>query len=95
MEQFFSDAQRKPGIGVNRTVVLHIGIVADIDELVVAAQHRAEPDARVRAESNVADHLSAAGDVVLSVRRKLWRTPVQFINCHASLSSDLRRSHLP
>src|ERR1700681_3090699 len=41
-----SDSKRKTHIGVAGRIVLHIGILADLDPLIVAAQYRAEPDAR-------------------------------------------------
>jgi len=46
-----SDRQRKATIGVTGRIVLHIGIFADLDPLVVAAQYRAEPDARTLSAS--------------------------------------------
>ena len=41
-----ADGQRKSLVGVAGRVVLHIGALADLDPLIVAAQDRAEPDAR-------------------------------------------------
>ena len=43
-------------------VVLHVGVVADDDAVDVAAQHRAVPDAGMRAERHVADDDGGFGD---------------------------------
>ena len=45
MTQFAPIVSGKPGIGVQRGVVLDLRAFAELDPLVVAAQHRAEPDA--------------------------------------------------
>ena len=42
-----ADGQRKAGIGVQRGIVLDLRALAELDPLVVAAQHRAEPDAGI------------------------------------------------
>jgi hypothetical protein len=39
-----ADQQREAGIGVAGRIVLDVGALADLDPLIVTAQHRAEPD---------------------------------------------------
>src|ERR1700730_5829826 len=50
-----SDHKRKDAVGVAGGIVLHIGPFADPDPLIVAAQHRAEPDAGRVLEAHLAD----------------------------------------
>src|SRR2546423_6153443 len=38
-----ADRERKAGVGVAGGIVLHVGALADLDPLIVAAQHPAEP----------------------------------------------------
>ena len=54
--------QREAGVGVQHAAVLHVAARADRDPVVVAAQHRAVPDAGVFAERHAADHRRAVGD---------------------------------
>src|SRR5262245_13288762 len=51
----FIDGQSKSGIGVQNTQILDVGAGTDADWFVVAAQHRAEPDAGPRGETYFAD----------------------------------------
>ena len=57
------DRHREAGIGVQRRVVLDLRALAELDPLVVAAQHRAEPDAGVELEPHLADQRRVLGDI--------------------------------
>src|SRR6266853_4700511 len=86
-----SDRQRKTHVGVAGRVVLHIGVFADFNPLIVAAQHRAEPHACRAQQADLADHGRSIGDEVVAVGGEFGRLPVKLIDCHASLISWWRR----
>src|SRR6476661_10588751 len=86
-----SDGQWKAHVGMAGCVILHIGVFADLDPLVVAAQHRAEPNAGAIEQANPADHRGSVGDEVVSVCREFGRLPVQFVDRHRSSVSCSRR----
>src|SRR5262249_26477410 len=65
-----ADRKRKTRIGMQRRVVLDLGALADLDPLIVAAQHSAPPHADLGLEAHTADHDRGFGDPVLSVRRE-------------------------
>ena len=52
------DRHRKSGIGMQGRVVLNLRPLAELDPLVVAAQHGVKPDAGVELEPDLADHAS-------------------------------------
>src|SRR5919106_1443022 len=54
--------QGKARVGVQDAAVLNVGAFAHGDQLVVATQHYAPPDARVPLEPDLADHRSARRD---------------------------------
>src|SRR4051812_47202633 len=72
-------------------IVLHVGILADLDPLIVAAQHRAEPYAGGILEPDAADHRGGVGDEIVSVAGKSGRLPVEFVDRHAAKISGSRR----
>ncbi len=82
-----ADGQRKPGVGMKRAVVLHVGALADVDQFVVAAQHRTEPHAGIQTQPHIADHLGAVSNEIVSVRT-LRGPPVQFIDRHTAPSFE-------
>ncbi len=56
-----ADDRRQPGSAVDHRVVLHGRALADLDPIEVAAQHRAEPDARARARPTTSPMSVAVG----------------------------------
>src|SRR5574343_50218 len=66
-----ADMHRHALVGVQYRAVLDVGVVADVDRVVVAAQRGVPPDRGVLAEAHVADHRGVGGDpgVVADVRR--------------------------
>ncbi|MCY1531301.1 hypothetical protein D9M68_665220 [compost metagenome] len=59
----FADIQRKPHVGMHHRAVLHVALLADMNQLVVAAQYGVEPNARPRLQLDLAD------------QRGVWRDP--------------------
>ena len=82
-----ADRQREAAVGVAGRIVLHVGAFADLDPFIVAAQHRAEPDARRTQEANLADDDGGVGNEVVSVRGQIGALSVQFVDRHACLLS--------
>ena len=82
-----SDYQRKAGIGMAGRIVLNVGILADLDPFVVAAQHRPEPHARGVMETDLADHRCRVGNEVVSAGGKFGRLPVECVDRHKDLLS--------
>nr|GFC58613.1 hypothetical protein [Tanacetum cinerariifolium] len=50
-----ADGQRRPHVGVHDRAILHVAVLADVDQLVIPAQHGAEPDAGVGLKPDLAD----------------------------------------
>ena len=84
----FSDLQGEARVGVAGRIVLHVRTFADLDPFIVAAQHRAEPDARRAQQPHLADHGRGVGDEVVAVGGKLGRLPVKFVDRHRNLLSE-------
>src|SRR5262249_23573873 len=82
-----ADRQREAGIGVQRRIVLDLRALAELDPLVVAAQHRAEPDAGIALEAHAADHARALRDPVAAVGRQLRRHAVELEDRHQHLTA--------
>ncbi|EVT82979.1 hypothetical protein Z046_31235 [Pseudomonas aeruginosa VRFPA09] len=57
-----AEGQRIAHVGVHHRAVLDVAVLADMDQLVVAAQHRAKPDAGAGIQANLADHRCAGRD---------------------------------
>ena len=90
--QFLPIVSGKAGIGVAGGIVLHVGAFADLDPLIVAAQHRAEPHAGRILEAHLADHDRGIRDEIVSVRGKIGPLPVEFVDRHrkkVSVRGDL------
>lgn len=56
------------GIGMQHAAVLHLGVLADRDQLVVAADHAVPPDAGVLLQDHLADGDRVGGDPGFLVR---------------------------
>src|SRR5450830_1803753 len=80
-----ADDERKSRIGVQRGIILDLRALAELDPFVVAAQHRAEPDARLRLQPHAADQRGRVGDVILALAWKFRRLSVDFIDGHSRL----------
>ena len=50
-----ADGQRRAHVGVQHAAILHVGVLAHRDQFIVAAQHRAEPDAGISRQPHLAD----------------------------------------
>jgi hypothetical protein len=50
-----ADDARDSFLAVQHRSILHVAVLADLDAINVAAQHRGGPDARARTEVHVAD----------------------------------------
>ncbi|MNT43221.1 hypothetical protein D3C72_1796800 [compost metagenome] len=50
-----AQGQRRAHVGVHHRTVLNIAVLADVDQFVVAAQHRAEPDTGPRLQAYFTD----------------------------------------
>ena len=61
-----ADVDRKPGVAMQHTAVLHLRVVADGDAVIVTAHHAVEPDADIVAEHHVADDVRTRGDPVIA-----------------------------
>src|SRR5262249_29671315 len=70
-------------ISVDDGIVLHIRIFADLDPLIVAAEHGTEPDARMGSETYFADHTCVRSDPVLILTRKFWTRVTKHVNRHS------------
>ncbi|MOA23239.1 hypothetical protein D3C78_1438470 [compost metagenome] len=51
-----ADGQRPAHVGVQHAAVLHVAVLADVDQLVVAAQHGAKPHTGAGLQTHLADH---------------------------------------
>ena len=72
-----ADLEGKAGIGMQHRVVLDLRALAELDPLVVAAQHRVEPDAGVGLEPHAPDHDRAVGDPIAPVGRQVRRLAIK------------------
>src|SRR5690606_25363524 len=54
-----AQGQRKAHVGVHDATVLHVAVLSDMDQLVVATQHRTEPDTGPRLQADIADQVGA------------------------------------
>ena len=82
----------KPGSVWQVRIVLHVGAFADLDPLIVAAQHRAEPDAGRVQKAHLADHDGGIRDEIVSVRGEFRPLSVEFVDRHSkkvSVTGDL------
>jgi hypothetical protein len=76
------DRQRKTPIGVAGRIVLHVGVLTDLDPLVVAAEHRAEPYARLAVQAHLADDGGRLGNEIMAVSGELGPLPVKPVDRH-------------
>jgi hypothetical protein len=60
-----ADGQRRAHVGVHHGAILHIAVLADVDQLVVATQHGAEPDVGALFQFDLADQHVAVGAIQL------------------------------
>src|ERR1700712_5261914 len=72
-------------IGVNDAMILHIRVRPDCDPLVIAAQHRAEPDARTLQQSYLSDNHRVGRDP--AIIRDFGFGTIQGVNRHRLLSA--------
>src|SRR5262249_40885828 len=78
-----ADHQRKAGVGVQGRVVLNLRTLAQLDPLVVAAQHRTEPDAGVSLEPHAADQHRGLGDPVATIAGEFGLRSVKLVDRHS------------
>ena len=83
-----ADGQGKPGIGVQRGIVLDLRPLAELDPFIVAAQNRAEPDTGLSLKPHTADQHRGIGDVKSALAGKFGRLSVEFVNRHSALQSE-------
>src|SRR5262245_58173964 len=79
------DRQWRPHVGVKHAAVRDVAAFADMDELIVAAQHRAEPDTDIAVKLHLADHNRIGRDPIFILGRKLRKDTVKRIDRHAPL----------
>ena len=84
------DRQREAGIGMQNAAILYVRARAYIDEIGVAAYYGIEPDARVLADTDLADDLGAGRHEISAVRREFGGKFVEGIDRHENPSF---RSH--
>ncbi len=75
-----ADFHRLAGIGMDDALVLHIGIFADGDPVIVAAQHRAEPDAGAFLHPHAADQHRIGRDEAIGIEFR--HDPVNGVERH-------------
>src|SRR6185437_2271347 len=86
-----ADRHRLAGIGMDHAVILDIGILANRDPFIVAAQYRAEPDTRASQETHLSDQHRVRCDP--ATFRYLRRDSLECVNRHASpLNFSLREN---
>ena len=74
------DGHRETGIGVQRRIVLDLRALAELDRFVIAAQHRAEPDAGIELEPHFADHGRVRRDPKAARFRQFRPVSVEFVD---------------
>src|SRR6516165_7311028 len=79
----------KTGIGMQGGIVLDLRPLAELDPFIVAAQHRAEPDAGVNFEPDFPDQRGSRRDPIAPFFRKLGAYSVKFIN-HCNYPRSMR-----
>ena len=82
-----ADRQRRAHVGVQQCAFLDVGPLPDIDELVVAAQDSAEPDAHIDAEAHTADHMGVRSDPVPSLAGTFGSNVVEAVDAACVPSS--------
>lgn len=81
-DYLFADRQRKSGIRMQNRAVLNIRPRANRDQLVVAAQNRAEPYAGVFFELHLAEQHRVRSDPERAILRRSDALPIQLVECH-------------
>lgn len=89
-----SHCQRKAKIGVHNAVILYITAFADMDQLIIAPEHRAEPDACFASKSYLPNEYCVRSYPIVSIGRKFGRDPVETINWHGSYLLAVRQAHM-
>ena len=69
---------------------LNVGARADVDRLIVAAQDRAEPNADIEPDHDIADHAGVRRDPEEAFGRRRRPTAIERIERHATYSSSSR-----
>ena len=75
-DAILADGEGEAGVGVQRAIVLDLAPRADLDPLVIAAQHRAVPNADIGMEPHAPDDGGGLGDPIKAICRKLRSLPV-------------------
>src|SRR4029450_3924062 len=83
-----ADRERNSGVDVQDGAILDVGVVANLDRVVVGAQHGAGPDGHAPAEPNAPDDRCALRDV--SGRRNVRRVRAKLEDCHRCGSGEDR-----
>jgi len=87
-----ADDARKIVREMQHGVVLDVRMVADDDAVDVAAQHRAIPHARMRAERHVADDGGVFGDENIFAERRFFAEKSVELFCQFVHAKNLTRS---
>ena len=87
-----ADEARKIVREMQHGVVLDVRVVADDDAVDVAAQHRAIPHARMRAERHVADDGGGLGDENIFAERRFFAEKSVKLLCQFVHAKNLTRS---
>jgi len=77
-----AEHHRQPRIGVDHAIILHVRSFTDGDPVVVAAQHGAEPHARILEQPHPADQHRIRRDIVFAFGRQLGSDPINRIKRH-------------
>src|SRR5690606_35993888 len=78
--------ERKADIGMHDSVFLNIGVVANGDRLIIAAQNSAEPEPGIFTHDDLADQGRIRRDPVAAAVRELRLVTVISIDRHSSSS---------
>ena len=68
--------------------ILHVAALTGVDQLVIASQDRAEPDARILPQTHPSDHHGVAGDPAL-IFRAIGTRVAESVNRHRGNSRYL------
>ena len=93
MVQSRLNRQRKSHIGMQDAAILHIAALADMDQLIIAAQHRAEPDAGLAVDPHLADQHGVGRDPTLAIGRQDRGDAVEFIDRQSALLLEADPPH--
>ncbi len=85
-----SDGEGKSWIGVKYASILDVRSLTDGDQLIIAAQHRAEPNAGFAFEPDATEHNGVRRDPVLTISRQRDARVIEAIKRHWLLTKQER-----